>query len=337
MSHPHQRNILFHPCSDWRLRSVGWNSSSDFPSAPACINPLDGEFAASETPAPIHALPITMKAPLFLYILFALLDLGACLQCEVCTGFGRNCTGSMETCSSGEDSCAITVFESLIVGFNIQQVTKSCMASSECRASPVVVRFGEETAIRKSTTCCVGDACSTDSVTMPPADTTSNGWRCPACSSVFIPCSEETLDCTGSETQCIAVTGSIAMGSFPLQATLKGCATESMCTLLKGDSRTFGDNIQITTATCRPAPGRSELTKGPGLGASGTAKGPAPTVTSRIKGPAPSASGTAKGLAPGAASPTRGAAPFAAGMTPRPSGLLVLPVLTGLFLVKLLP
>ncbi|XP_073177726.1 phospholipase A2 inhibitor and Ly6/PLAUR domain-containing protein-like isoform X3 [Lepidochelys kempii] len=189
-----------------------WNSSSDFPSAPACINPLDGEFAASETPAPIHALPITMKAPLFLYILFALLDLGACLQCEVCTGFGRNCTGSMETCSSGEDSCAITVFESLIVGFNIQQVTKSCMASSECRASPVVVRFGEETAIRKSTTCCVGDACSTDSVTMPPADTTSNGWRCPACSSVFIPCSEETLDCTGSETQCIAVTGSIAMG-----------------------------------------------------------------------------------------------------------------------------
>ncbi|EMP27083.1 hypothetical protein UY3_15838 [Chelonia mydas] len=91
-----------------------WNSSSGFPSAPACINPLDGEFAASETPAPIHALPITMKAPLFLYILFALLDLGACLQCEVCTGFGRDCMGSMETCSSGEDSCAITVFESLI-------------------------------------------------------------------------------------------------------------------------------------------------------------------------------------------------------------------------------
>ncbi|TFJ98654.1 A.superbus venom factor 1-like [Platysternon megacephalum] len=320
----------------WYYFGYRWNSSSDFPSAPACINPLDGEFAASETPAPIHALPITMKAPLFLSILFALLGLGACLQCEVCSEFGRNCRGSMETCSSGDDSCAITVFQTLIVGIHTQVVTKSCMASSECRASPVVARFGEGMAIRKSTTCCVWDACSTASVTMPPANTTPNGRRCPACSSVFnFPCSEETFDCTGSETHCIALAGSIAMGSYPLQATLKGCATESACTQLKRDSRTFGDNLKITTATCRPAPGRSEPTKGPALGASGTAKGPAPSVTSPIKRPPLSASGTAKGPAPSAASQTRGPAPFAAGTTPGLSELL-LPVFTGLFLVKLL-
>ncbi|XP_039365812.1 phospholipase A2 inhibitor subunit gamma B-like isoform X1 [Mauremys reevesii] len=323
MSHPHQTNILFHPCSDWRLRSVGWTSSCDFPSAPACINPLDGEFAASETPALIHALPITMKAPFFLCILFALLGLGACLQCEVCSEFGRTCRGSMKTCSSGEDSCAITLFESQIMGLAIQQVIKSCMASSECRASPVVTRFGDGMAIRTSTTCCVGDACSTASVTMPPASTIPNGRHCPACSSVFnFPCSDETLACTGSETQCLAVTGSMTMGA-DLQATLKGCATESACTQLKGDSRRFGDNVKITTATCRPAPGRSEPTKGPAPGASGTAKGPAP-----------GASGTAKGPASSAASQTWGPAPFAAGTTPGPSGLL-LQVLTGLFLLKL--
>ncbi|XP_050784577.1 phospholipase A2 inhibitor and Ly6/PLAUR domain-containing protein-like isoform X1 [Gopherus flavomarginatus] len=278
-----------------------------------------------------------MKAPFFLCILFALLGLGACLQCEVCSEFGRDCRGSMETCSSGEDSCAITVFETLIVGLDIQKVIKSCMASSECRASPVVTRFGEGMAIRKSTTCCVGDACSTASVTMPPASTIPNGRHCPACSSVFnFPCSKETLACTGSETHCIAVTGSITMVLFPVQITMKGCATESVCTHLKGDSGIFGDNIDLSTATCRPAPGKSEPTKGPAPGESGTAKGPAPSVTSPIKGPAPSTSGTAKGPASGAASQTRGPALFAAGTTPGPSGLLLLPVLTGLFLLKLL-
>ncbi|XP_074926552.1 phospholipase A2 inhibitor and Ly6/PLAUR domain-containing protein-like [Chelonoidis abingdonii] len=289
-----------------------------------------------------------MKAPFFLCILFALLGLGACLQCEVCSEFGRDCRGSMETCSSGEDSCAITVFETLIVGLNIQKVTKSCTASSECRASPVVTRFGEGMAIRKSTNCCVGDACSTASITMPPANTIPNGRLCPACSSVFnFPCSKETLACTGSETQCIAVTGSITMVLFPVQITMKGCATESVCTHLKGDSGIFGDNIDLSTATCRPAPGKSEPTKGPAPGASGTAqgpapstsgtaKGPAPSVTSPIKGPAPSTSGTAKGPAPSAASQTRGPALFAAGTNPGSSGLLLLPVLTGLFLMKLL-
>ncbi|XP_034648905.1 phospholipase A2 inhibitor and Ly6/PLAUR domain-containing protein-like [Trachemys scripta elegans] len=267
-----------------------------------------------------------MKAPLFLYILSALMGLGACLQCEVCSEFGRNCRGSMETCSSGEDSCAITMFETLIVGFDIQKVTKSCMASSECRASPVVSRFGKGMAIRKSITCCVGDACNTASVTMPPASTIPNGRRCPACSSVFsFPCSEATLDCTGSETHCIAVTGSITMVLFPVQITMKGCTTQSACNLLKGDSGIFGDNIELSTATCRPAPGKSEPTKGPAPGARGTAKQPAPSVTSPIKGPVPSASGTAKGPAP-----------FAAGTTPGPSGLLFFPVLSGLFLVKLL-
>ncbi|XP_030400414.1 phospholipase A2 inhibitor and Ly6/PLAUR domain-containing protein-like isoform X2 [Gopherus evgoodei] len=160
-----------------------------------------------------------MKAPFFFCILFALLGLGACLQCEVCSEFGRDCRGSMETCSSGEDSCAITVFETLIVGLDIQKVIKSCMASSECGTSPVVTRFGEGMAIRKSTTCCVGDACSTASVTMPPASTIPNGQHCPACSSVFnFPCSKETLACTGSETHCIAVTGSITI-EIPLPAT----------------------------------------------------------------------------------------------------------------------
>ncbi|XP_050784580.1 phospholipase A2 inhibitor and Ly6/PLAUR domain-containing protein-like [Gopherus flavomarginatus] len=277
-----------------------------------------------------------MKAPFFLCILFALLGLGACLQCEVCSVFGRTCRGGMETCSSEEDSCAITVFESQIEGLDIQQVTKSCMASSECRASPVVTRFGEGMAIRRNTTCCVGDACSTASITMPPANTIPNGRLCPACSSVFTPCIEKTLACTGSETHCIAVTGSITMGSFSFKATLKGCATESACTQSKGDSSIFGDKVQIHRATCRPAPGRSEPTKEPAPSASGTAKGPAPSVTSLIKGPAPRTSDTAKGPASGAASQTRGPALFAAGTTPGPSGLLPLPVLTGLFLLKLL-
>ncbi|XP_067413432.1 phospholipase A2 inhibitor and Ly6/PLAUR domain-containing protein-like [Emydura macquarii macquarii] len=280
-----------------------------------CLHKSSGRRICSEIPAPIHTRPITMKTPLVLCILSALLGLGACLQCEVCIGVDK-CMGNMETCPSGKDSCGISVLEGVIVGMNIQGVIKSCVASSECRASPDVMRFGNGITIRKSTTCCVGDACSTASATMPPANRTPNGLRCPVCSSVFnIPCSKETLDCTGDETQCITLVGHTILDTVPLQTTLKGCATESVCTHLQVDSKNFGEiAAQITKATCTPARGRSRPTKGPDPGASGTAKGPTTGAVGLTKGPAP----------------------HAAGMTLGPPRLLLLPVLTGLFLVKCL-
>ncbi|XP_074927497.1 phospholipase A2 inhibitor NAI-like [Chelonoidis abingdonii] len=144
-----------------------------------------------------------MKASLAVCIFAALLATGSCLECEVCEGPGTSCSGTVQTCAAGFDSCGIIV----IVGMNEETVNKGCLTSSECKAGPFTMYFGDGLTVRKGIACCLGDACRTTTVTVPPADPKPNGRRCPACISVlYAPCSEETIQCTGSNTRCIEIT-----------------------------------------------------------------------------------------------------------------------------------
>ncbi|XP_044847497.1 phospholipase A2 inhibitor gamma subunit B-like [Mauremys mutica] len=56
-----------------------------------------------------------MEASIAACILAALLATGACLRCEVCFGLGTSCTGDLETCAAGEDSCGVALTESTLV------------------------------------------------------------------------------------------------------------------------------------------------------------------------------------------------------------------------------
>ncbi|CAM5124953.1 unnamed protein product, partial [Natator depressus] len=79
--------------------------------------------------------------------------LGACLQCEVCAGVGNSCTGSMQTCAPGQDSCGISLTEVIVEGERTQSFLKGCIPSSECNAGPLSMNFGKGMTARTSIAC----------------------------------------------------------------------------------------------------------------------------------------------------------------------------------------
>ncbi|XP_044847543.1 phospholipase A2 inhibitor and Ly6/PLAUR domain-containing protein-like [Mauremys mutica] len=144
-----------------------------------------------------------------------------------------------------------------MAGVTGQSFLKGCVPSSECKVGPVSVNFGNGMEIRTSFTCCVGDACRTTTVTVPLANTTLNGRSCRGCYALNTgQCNEQTIACTGPETQCIDIAGTITSGGSQMQTVMKGCASESICTNIKVGSGTFaGSSADLTTAKCTVASG----------------------------------------------------------------------------------
>nr|XP_023969429.2 phospholipase A2 inhibitor and Ly6/PLAUR domain-containing protein-like [Chrysemys picta bellii] len=127
------------------------------------------------------------------------------------------------------------------------------------------MNFGNGMTTRTSVVCCVGDACRTTTVTMPPADTKPNGRSCPGCfPSSQGPCKEGTIACTGPETHCVDAAGTVTMSGSQVQTVMKGCASESVCANIKVGSGTFtGISADLTTAKCTAASGAAGVTPGP--------------------------------------------------------------------------
>ncbi|XP_050786337.1 phospholipase A2 inhibitor gamma subunit B-like [Gopherus flavomarginatus] len=206
-----------------------------------------------------------MEASLAICILAALLATGTCLQCEVCSAAGNSCTGSMQTCAIGQDSCAFLLTDVTIAGVKTQSFLKGCIASSKCKVGPISMNFGYGMATRTSFACCVGEACRTTTVTVPPADTKPNGRRCRGCYALNADhCNEQTIECTGAETQCIDAAGAVTISGSQMQTIMKGCASESICADIKAGSSTFsGTSADLTTAKCTVASGVVGVAPGP--------------------------------------------------------------------------
>nr|XP_025039179.1 phospholipase A2 inhibitor subunit gamma B-like [Pelodiscus sinensis] len=192
-----------------------------------------------------------MTVSLAVCLLAALLGTGAGLQCEVCAAEGHNCSGSLQPCPAGQDSCGIFLTEVTLAEVKSQSILKSCVTSSQCKAGPGSVDFGYQMTRRVSVACCVGDACRNTSV--PPFDAKPNGRRCRGC---FVSntdhCTEQIIYCSGAETRCINAAGTIltAVGNLT-QSILKGCASESVCAQLKvGPATVAGISANLTTAKC---------------------------------------------------------------------------------------
>ncbi|XP_005313558.1 phospholipase A2 inhibitor gamma subunit B-like [Chrysemys picta bellii] len=196
-----------------------------------------------------------MKTPLLFCLFSALLDTGTCVSCEVCFSTNDSCTGGVQVCSERMDSCGIIKTETVAGKIKSPTFIKACMSSKQCGLSPLYMTFGNGISMSTNIACCVGQACKTASVTVPPADTTLNGLRCPACYSVFTHhCSEEIIDCTGAQTQCIHISGTVKSGGTTVHTTMKGCATESDCTNIQKFEGTFAEfNMDYSKAECRPA------------------------------------------------------------------------------------
>ncbi|CAM5112631.1 unnamed protein product [Eretmochelys imbricata] len=150
-----------------------------------------------------------MKVSFSFCILLAFIDAGSSLQCEVCHEIGESCSGPMETCDSGKDTCGVIKHE-------IVQV--------------------------------------------PPMNTIPNGLQCPACyAENSYQCSENTVSCTGVQTQCFDIAGKITIGVLPLKTAMKGCTTESECAAPKGEK---GLDVDFVRFECKPASSRGHKALG---------------------------------------------------------------------------
>ncbi|XP_062818627.1 phospholipase A2 inhibitor and Ly6/PLAUR domain-containing protein isoform X2 [Anolis carolinensis] len=178
------------------------------------------------------------------------------LYCEVCTSFGTSCTGSLQTCKDGNDTCIIAVAENTLVGQTLQTITKGCVSSSICKAGLTSMNFGQGKKIRSSTICCVGEACRTAVPQIPPLISQTNGKQCPACYAVSpSSCNEdEIVECVGSEDSCLDMAVTVTYGTFVVKTLQKGCVTKSVCDDIKtGETEMNEVHSFITKATCTAA------------------------------------------------------------------------------------
>ncbi|NXN12942.1 PLIGB inhibitor, partial [Indicator maculatus] len=178
-----------------------------------------------------------------------------CLQCEVCHGIGRSCSGPMKTCSEvSEDTCAIILHEVMIGGMIIPSSIKSCLSSSMCQLGPITMNYGKVKA-RSHLACCTGDDCQKVSVSLPPEDDVPNGYQCPACYSVdSFQCGDEIVNCTGFETQCVDLAGLMNSGGLSVKAAMRGCTTISECSLVGDGKSNLGTmDIKLRRFHCEPA------------------------------------------------------------------------------------
>ncbi|NXD12310.1 PLIA inhibitor, partial [Nothocercus nigrocapillus] len=176
------------------------------------------------------------------------------LQCEVCHSLGKTCSGPLKVCNADEDVCGTIVHEAMIGGMVISSSFKTCLMSNVCHLGAVTMNYGKVKG-RTGLACCVGEACQTTSPSLPPVNNVPNGLHCPACYSIdSFHCGNETVNCTGSETQCIELAGLINSGGLSMKVAMKGCTTVSECSEKGEGKKQLGMiDMKVKQFKCKPA------------------------------------------------------------------------------------
>nr|XP_010979772.2 phospholipase A2 inhibitor and Ly6/PLAUR domain-containing protein [Camelus dromedarius] len=187
-------------------------------------------------------------------LLCALLGLGYPLSCEVCTGPGPTCSGSVKTCDSHQDSCVVIVAETSKKSYRSVNTHKGCIKSSACSTGFLSITVGPENYMVSNTHCCQSDGCNHDAVPAPQNNRTENGLQCPTCIAPFKETCSSTKEvlCVGQETHCVAFVGKVQAG---IKFATQGCATKNTChtkpgTLVPSASHTY----VISQVNCLPGP-----------------------------------------------------------------------------------
>ncbi|XP_040022270.2 phospholipase A2 inhibitor and Ly6/PLAUR domain-containing protein-like [Gasterosteus aculeatus] len=150
------------------------------------------------------------------------------LKCYECVaGSSGNCTDSKE-CPSPGHQCGALTLTSYAGGSNVNEVSsKSCALAEECMEASL--NFGISKVVINSK-CCHSELCNNQFAPVP-SKSTPNGKKCFQCKGQ--DCTA-TLNCDGTEDQCISATVNAGGGLI----SMKGCASKLMC--LPGTQRMSG-------------------------------------------------------------------------------------------------
>ncbi|XP_033623859.1 protein RoBo-1 isoform X2 [Fukomys damarensis] len=231
-----------HPCSCDRLRPAAQTSR-----VPALCTASRGEVTflpASSEASPardqgrLRGSAVTMLWPSNLKTVFALCVSLAFLvttvesyECISCSG-GQCRSNPTATCTTSQ-GCFSLQQELNISGQQILLAQDKGCSSGACSALAFSVTLGEKRAFRYDRRCCDGQRCNKENVTLSLKSSKPNGIECPACyNATGLSCTPVQLQCTGEETKCIEVVGTVTVNRIPYFALFgMGCATASACQL----------------------------------------------------------------------------------------------------------
>lgn len=196
----------------------------------------------------------------FLCTFSALISTGYSLSCIECMVIGSKvCEGPSIACSSNQ-TCGM---QYSVISASGQQdketYIRNCFAKNLCGLEATNT-FGKDMTALMGISCCFTNNCLPPKPKLPTLNTQRNGLTCDTCIGARPdPCTaDDMVQCTGDEDMCF-LSFSKAAGSLPIDSSLRGCTTSSMCEI--GDQSITVQGITLNTkTTCHS--GSSGLYKG---------------------------------------------------------------------------
>ncbi|XP_053253997.1 phospholipase A2 inhibitor and Ly6/PLAUR domain-containing protein-like isoform X1 [Podarcis raffonei] len=180
----------------------------------------------------------------------------SCAKCDL-----GEATCKMIHCPHKELVCVtLSTFNTLGGGISPTGMYKSCINRSACKPGAFTLSTSTERQIRSNIACCGTAGCNEELVlSMTPASSTKNGLTCPGCESFNRgPCqAHERVECTGIEEKCISLVGLYA-GLPEQNFSVKGCATDSACSLDVNDLVPYAGKLYIVTEYAVCTDGQTE-------------------------------------------------------------------------------
>ncbi|XP_025027559.1 phospholipase A2 inhibitor and Ly6/PLAUR domain-containing protein-like [Python bivittatus] len=200
-----------------------------------------------------------MGGVLRLFLCFGLLARGSSLVCEICQNNSILCKGPMKNCSAKQDTCVIVLTKNTLGGTDNYILEKNCEKSEICNDTHMHFDLGSGKVYQSKLYCCNEDTCSKVVPTLPLLEKDPNGKQCPACYTWKDTCEKKTVDCTGSASDCFAMTWTIYLNGKPLKNTIKGCTSNSICNTLKRGNTPFFSSKKVETKVNCSLSGASRL------------------------------------------------------------------------------
>ncbi|XP_063167875.1 phospholipase A2 inhibitor gamma subunit B-like [Candoia aspera] len=195
----------------------------------------------------------TLQPSLQIFLFFEFLRTVATLECEVCSDNGTNCIGNLQTCDDSQhNTCVIIWIRSTLGDTVMQTVAKGCDSKEVCKTPKSHLNMGHGKILQASLVCCTEDACHTAKPQLPPREAKLNGKQCLACYSVAGVCSEEMVNCTGSEKYCFEIFSRTYADGVLWDSAMTGCTTKSTCrSINRGEMSILQDrDTVIKTSRC---------------------------------------------------------------------------------------
>ncbi|XP_073911485.1 protein RoBo-1-like [Castor canadensis] len=146
--------------------------------------------------------------------------------------FNETCNSNSQSCETSQ-GCFSYKQEFYVSGMSSDFIQEKGCSSNKCAQLSFSATLGNERTFVYDHRCCQAEQCNKQDFQLSQKPSNPNGIECPACyteNDMF--CDSVLLKCTGAETKCVEVIGTVAINGISYLSLFgMGCATETACNL----------------------------------------------------------------------------------------------------------